>query len=103
MLNSYISDGILRFVKYSDLPPMSSKETILEGSFNSIDNIFSFDKQLFNKKGLKNLLLFLNIDIISTNYIVDKTFRTKDLTLVKNFILNLISFKNTGKSHVVFY
>lgn len=101
MLNSSISDGILRFVKYSELQYMSSKETLLEGSFHSIQSIVSFDRQLFNKKGLKNLLRFLNIDIISANYIVDKTFNTKDLTLVKNFILNLISFQNTKSSSVL--
>ena len=101
MLNSFISDGILRFVKDSDLQSMSSKELILKGSLHSIDNILSFDKQLFNKKGLKNLLLFLKIDIISANYIVDKTFKTKDLTLVKSFILNLISFQNTKSSFLL--
>jgi len=101
MLNSSISDGILRFVKDSDLQSMSSKELLLKGSLDSIDNILSFDKQLFNKKGLKNLLLFLKIDIISTNYIVDKTFKTKDLTLVKSFILNLISFQNTKSSFLL--
>ena len=101
ILNSSISDGILRFIEYSNLQPMSSREIILEGSFNSIDNIYSFDKQLFNKKGLKNLLFFLNIDIVSANYIVDKTFKTKDLTLVKKFLLNLISFKNTKSSFLL--
>ena len=101
MLNSSISNGILRFIKDSDLQPMSSKEIILKGSFHSIDNIISFDKRLFNKKGLKNLLFFLKIDIVSADYLVDKTFKTKDLTLIKKFILNLISFQNTKSSFIL--
>ena len=70
---------------------VSPIQKIIHGSYYSVNNITlkDFEKGLCNDKSLKNLLNFLNIDIISTNYIVSKTLEIKNKKLLATFIYTL--------------
>ena len=98
IINSSISDQILVFIRDLNLIEISPTQKIIQGSYYSIANITlqDFEEGLCNKKSLKNLLNFLNVDIITTNYIVSKTLDLKDKKLLATFIYTLKGYNESG-------
>ena len=98
IINSFISDQILVFIRDLNLIEISPTQKIIQGSYYSIANITlqDFEEGLCNKKSLKNLLNFLNVDIITTNYIVSKTLDLKDKKLLATFIYTLKGYNESG-------
>lgn len=91
IVNSFLSDGILAFVKQTRLLDISPNSRIIFGCYKALDTTFVFEANIFTEKGLQNLLLFLNVDKISSKYLINKTLQLKNFDLMKNFIKNLNS------------
>ena len=91
ILNSIISKQIIEFIHFLDLLKISPTQKILAGSFQSVENIsfMSFEDCIFDEKGLRNLLSFFNLENIYIDYIIHKTFETKNIKIVAIFLSDL--------------
>ena len=85
--NSIISDKIIEFIKELDLIKISSIKDMALGSYFSLEKIYDFDKRLFDKSGLRNLLYILNIDSVLTESLLNEAFKNKNLDNIYNFLL----------------
>ena len=61
--------------KQLDLRKVYPKEIIIENAFNVMNDIIIFEEQVCTPDGLKNLLLFLEINLVSVDLLVNKVFK----------------------------
>ena len=91
IINSAISNDILFFIEELNLKKISPENIILFGSRNALDNISDFEKKVSTTNGLKNLLTFLEVDLISIDSLVKDASKQKT---VKNIVSFLYIFEN---------
>lgn len=86
IINSKLSASILKFIDELDLVKISQNKIIISGSCQSIEKIYNFEKRIFSKTGLQNLLSFLKIDIESSNFLIEEAFKNKNLENIAAFL-----------------
>lgn len=86
LINSEISNSILNFINELDLVKISQNKIIISGSCQSIERVYNFEKKIFNKIGLQNLLSFLKIDLDSRDLLIEQAFKNKNLENIAAFL-----------------
>lgn len=86
ILNPAISQSTINLVEQLDLKKVSPKEIIIGGVSNAMTDIIVFENNVCAPDGLKSLLLFLDIDLVSVDLLVNKAFKDKTLKDVIAFL-----------------
>ena len=86
ILNPVISESTISFVKELDLKKVSTKEVVFGGVSDAMIDIIVFENNVCNPNALKNLLLFLDIDLISADLLVKNAFKDKSLKNIIDFL-----------------
>ena len=86
LINSKISDHILVFIKEISLKEGSSEEIIRSGSLFAMKDLVFIKEDISNGDGLKNLLAFLKVDLISIQSLVNEAFQKQSFLPIINFL-----------------
>ena len=86
LMNTFLSSDVLQLIRDLDLEKHSSEKIIFFGSKKAIANLYGCDKPYLNKKGLINLLLFLKIDLASSEILVTEAFENQSAANIKAFL-----------------
>ena len=86
IINSAISNDILFFIEELNLKKISPENIILFGSRNALDNISDFERRVSSTNGLKNLLTFLEVDLISIDSLVKDASKQKTVKNIVSFL-----------------
>ncbi len=86
IINSEISHSILNFIKELNLVKISQNKKIVSGCFESIEQVYTFEEQIFSEIGLQNLLSFLKIDLDSSKLLIEQAFKNKNLKNIAAFV-----------------
>ena len=86
LLNPTLSISIIDFIEQLDLKKISSNKMIFSGFSSLMLDVISFDQHIYSKKGLRNILLFLEIDSVSYEQLVNKAFKEKSVKPILDFL-----------------
>ena len=89
IVNSAISNEILFFIEELGLKKFSPEKIIISGIKNGLSNISDFEIRVSSNNGLKNILTFLEMDIVSIDSLLEDAFKQKT---VKNIVSFLYTF-----------
>lgn len=94
IINSKLSDNVLLFISKVGLIDISSEKMIVSGSFQAIKSIVVFEERLSDTKGLKKLLKFLKVDLLSVDSLINQAFQEQKIDKIAAFLYKFESGLN---------